>query len=80
MPTGKRKKKKRAFWKDVKFKYKLAIVNENALGAVALVENAGEPARDPYLHFELWHKGRPVNPDPSPYSKRIRLSNKRITQ
>ncbi len=35
MPTEKRKNKKRTFWKDIKFKYKLVIINENTLEEVA---------------------------------------------
>lgn len=34
MPIEKRKKRKRTFWKDFKFKYKLTIINENTLEEV----------------------------------------------
>jgi murein DD-endopeptidase MepM/ murein hydrolase activator NlpD len=30
--------------------------------AVAIVGNSGENTSGPHLHFELWHKGRAVNP------------------
>lgn len=31
--------------------------------AIALVGNAGQQSTEPHLHFELWHKGRAVNPE-----------------
>ncbi len=31
--------------------------------AIALVGNAGQLNRGPHLHFELWYKGRAVNPE-----------------
>ena len=29
---------------------------------VAVIGNSGELSSGPHLHFELWHKGVPVNP------------------
>lgn len=30
--------------------------------AIAIIGNTGELTDGPHLHFELWHKGKPVNP------------------
>ena len=30
---------------------------------LAIIGNSGELSSGPHLHFELWHKGEPVNPE-----------------
>ena len=31
--------------------------------AIAIIGNTGELTDGPHLHFELWHRGKPVNPE-----------------
>ena len=35
----------------------------NAGDHIAIIGNSGELSSGPHLHFELWHKGTPVNPE-----------------
>ena len=35
----------------------------NAGDHIAIIGNSGELSSGPHLHFELWHKGMPVNPE-----------------
>jgi murein DD-endopeptidase MepM/ murein hydrolase activator NlpD len=35
----------------------------NAGDHIAVIGNSGELSSGPHLHFELWHKGTPVNPE-----------------
>ena len=35
----------------------------NAGDHIAIIGNSGELSSGPHLHFELWHKGSPVNPE-----------------
>jgi murein DD-endopeptidase MepM/ murein hydrolase activator NlpD len=30
--------------------------------AIAIIGNTGELTDGPHLHFELWHRGKPMNP------------------
>ena len=30
--------------------------------AIAIIGNSGENTTGPHLHFELWHKGSPIDP------------------
>ena len=41
---------------------KKAGSNVKAGEAIAIIGNSGEITTGPHLHFELWHKGRAVNP------------------
>jgi murein DD-endopeptidase MepM/ murein hydrolase activator NlpD len=35
----------------------------NAGDHIAIIGNSGELSSGPHLHFELWHKGAPINPE-----------------
>lgn len=41
---------------------KKAGANVKAGEAIAIIGNSGEETSGPHLHFELWYRGRPVNP------------------
>jgi murein DD-endopeptidase MepM/ murein hydrolase activator NlpD len=30
---------------------------------IAIIGNSGELSTGPHLHFELWHKGKAINPE-----------------
>lgn len=42
---------------------KRAGTHVNAGEPIAIVGNSGELTTGPHLHFELWHNGRPINPE-----------------
>lgn len=49
------------------YKHNSALLKEQgdyvrAGEAVAIIGNSGELSSGPHLHFELWHRGNPVNP------------------
>ena len=35
----------------------------NSGEVIAIIGNSGEFSSGPHLHFELWHKGTPINPE-----------------
>ena len=37
--------------------------NVKAGEVIAIIGNSGELTTGPHLHFELWHKGIPLNPE-----------------
>ncbi len=50
------------FYKHNSLLLKKVGSNVKAGEAVAIIGNTGELTNGPHLHFELWHKGKPVNP------------------
>ncbi|MEO1263338.1 MAG: M23 family metallopeptidase [Bacteroidota bacterium] len=50
------------------YKHNSALLKETgdyvrAGEAIAIIGNTGELTDGPHLHFELWHRGKPVNPE-----------------
>lgn len=50
------------------YKHNSALLKETgnfikAGEAVAIIGNTGTLSNGPHLHFELWHKGKPINPE-----------------
>lgn len=50
------------------YKHNSALLKEigdavKAGEAVAIIGNTGTLSNGPHLHFELWHKGKPINPE-----------------
>ena len=52
-----------SFYKHNSFLLKSVGDYVNAGDHIAIIGNSGELSSGPHLHFELWHKGAPVNPE-----------------
>jgi len=52
-----------SFYKHNSFLLKSVGDYVNAGDHIAIIGNTGELSSGPHLHFELWHKGAPVNPE-----------------
>jgi len=52
-----------SFYKHNSVLLKLVGDYVNAGDHIAIIGNSGELSSGPHLHFELWHKGIPVNPE-----------------